>query len=290
MESLRRFGIIGVIYTSDKYLRIRLNEEDAEKFFLLVAPYIPPSMQYKLPERYRGGHGWIPSGTMQYKPMLTMQIVDAVEDQYKSSSESCRYDIETETHNFFANGILVHNSNCRVGIVDGECMAGSHRTRRKLPAKADQDYHGVGTYWFPWSIPWVRKFLEDKAPDYSQLIIYGEVFGPGIQDLTYGRKGLDFRAFDIIADGHYLPCESFFWTCRCWSMRPVPLLYEGPYSFSVIKNLAVQLSTEGNSLHMSEGVVVKPALERTDPRIGRVVLKYVSDNYLLRGKEETTDA
>jgi hypothetical protein len=35
---------------------------------------------------------------------------------------------------------------------------------------------------------------------------------------------------------------------------------------------------------MREGVVVRPEKERTDPRVGRVVLKYVSDDFLLRGK------
>jgi hypothetical protein len=34
--------------------------------------------------------------------------------------------------------------------------------------------------------------------------------------------------------------------------------------------------------HIREGVVVKPTIERTDPKIGRVVLKYLNDDYLLQ--------
>ncbi len=41
--------------------------------------------------------------------------------------------------------------------------------------------------------------------------------------------------------------------------------------------------------HMREGVVVKPLHERTDPKLGRVVLKYVSDLYLFGEKTDYTD-
>jgi hypothetical protein len=41
--------------------------------------------------------------------------------------------------------------------------------------------------------------------------------------------------------------------------------------------------------HMREGVVVKPARERTDPKVGRVILKYVSDTYLFGDKTDFTD-
>ena len=34
------------------------------------------------------------------------------------------------------------------------------------------------------------------------------------------------------------------------------------------------------SNHIREGVVVKPLVERNDPKLGRVILKYVGDTYL----------
>ena len=48
---------------------------------------------------------------------------------------------------------------------------------------------------------------------------------------------------------------------------------------------AVLVLAEGNSLvpganHMREGIVVKPIKERTDPEVGRVCLKVVSNAYL----------
>ncbi len=40
---------------------------------------------------------------------------------------------------------------------------------------------------------------------------------------------------------------------------------------------------------MREGVVVRPQSERHDPRMGRVILKYVSDSYLFGTKSDYTD-
>jgi hypothetical protein len=36
--------------------------------------------------------------------------------------------------------------------------------------------------------------------------------------------------------------------------------------------------------HLAEGIVVKPAQERWDGRVGRIALKLVSDSYLERAK------
>ncbi len=50
-----------------------------------------------------------------YRPQLIEQTVDWVQ-KYAGKESSFKWDLETETHNFFANYILVHNSNSRVGI------------------------------------------------------------------------------------------------------------------------------------------------------------------------------
>jgi len=46
----------------------------------------------------------------------------------------------------------------------------------------------------------------------------------------------------------------------------------------------IRALSEGNTTladnHIREGVVVKPVIERSDPRIGRAALKYVGDSCL----------
>ena len=109
---------------------------------------------------------------------------------------------------------------------------------------------------------------------------FGEVFGSKIQDLHYGHKGkLGFRAFDILADGKYLDTEVFFALCARYGLETVPTLYRGPYALETIRALSEGNTTLADN-HIREGVVVKPVVERIDPRIGRTALKYIGDSYL----------
>ncbi len=41
--------------------------------------------------------------------------------------------------------------------------------------------------------------------------------------------------------------------------------------------------------HMREGLVVRAQSERIHPKVGRVILKYVSDTYLFGEKTDYTD-
>lgn len=118
-KGLARFDIQARYYQSEeKDSRLRLNADDAEKFFLLISPYVPACMQYKLPERYRGHVGWLPSAENIYKPILVVQEVEQVSTN--ETIMSARWNIETRTHNFFANSILVQDSNVHVNTLDVE--------------------------------------------------------------------------------------------------------------------------------------------------------------------------
>ena len=168
----------------------------------------------------------------------------------------------------------IHGTNCRVGIVDGELMAGSMEVRRKRP-----DDLSASTYWFPLSLPGVEDLL--KGFKSGQVIVFGEVFGSKIQSLDYGHKGkLGFRAFDIMVDGKYLDYPEFAGACDLHGVDRVPVLYDGPYDRGVVKQRSKGLTTLDAS-HIREGVVVRMTWERSDPKIGRVCLKYLSDDYLL---------
>jgi RNA ligase (TIGR02306 family) len=183
----------------------------------------------------------------------------------------------------------LHGTNSRVGIVDGEFMAGSHRTRRKRP-----DDFATNLYWYPLSLSPVRSLLEDMATKYKQVIIFGEIYGSKIQSLDYGHKGtLGYRAFDILIDGHYLDWHHFHFLCTKYNIDTVPTVTFPPaipFNLDTIKKYS-----EGNTLlmidnaHIREGVVVKPLHERSDPKIGRVVLKYVSDQYLFGKQSDYTE-
>ncbi|MFJ5308920.1 RNA ligase (ATP) [Streptomyces sp. NPDC088350] len=118
--------------------------------------------------------------------------------------------------------------------------------------------------------------------------IFGEVFGAGVQDLTYGADGrratLGYAVFDVSAEidgvvrwldaGELLDGE----------LPLVPRLHEGPYDIERVLEIASGRETvSGRGLHLREGVVIRPATERYSPVTGgRAIAKAVSAAYLTR--------
>lgn len=168
----------------------------------------------------------------------------------------------------------IHGSSCRVGMVNGQLMAGSHHVRRKMPA----DYHD-SVYWLPWLHDGIQSCLETMACQYQQVIIYGEIYGPCIQNLHYGAKTPQFAVFDMKVGGKYVSPQELWTIAERYGFPTVPYLGTFPYSLEMIKALASGKSALAD--HIREGVVIRPLEERDDPKVGRVIAKYVSDDYLV---------
>ncbi|EKX65154.1 RNA ligase (ATP) [Streptomyces ipomoeae] len=121
--------------------------------------------------------------------------------------------------------------------------------------------------------------------------IFGEVYGAGVQDLTYGADGrrdtLGYAVFDVSAeiDGRVRRLDSAELTDLVDGRLPlVPRLYEGPYDVDRVLEVATGRETvSGRELHLREGVVIRPAVERYSPVTGgRAIAKAVSPAYLTR--------
>lgn len=79
------------------------------RFQELVAPYMAPSMEYKLLPRFRG-HGNVRTEFVEpTEALVPARILDV---HVKSHTRSMnRFDIEVEgNHNYFVDGVMVHNS------------------------------------------------------------------------------------------------------------------------------------------------------------------------------------
>ena len=135
--------------------------------------------------------------------------------------------------------------------------------------------------------------------------LFGEVYGKGVQDLHYGKdashdESLGFVLFDIAVmdQAGEVRWLSHAEIDRLWSITlgeaglivttpRAPVVYEGPYDYEVLAQLA-----EGRSLldpgTIREGVVVRPKVERRSEILGgRAIAKIVSEGYLLRGGNAT---
>ena len=127
----------------------------------------------------------------------------------------------------------------------------------------------------------------------TPFYILGEIYGPGVQDLTYGETTPKFRAFAVYMGnpgyGNYLDYDLFTLLCETLNIPMVPLLYKGPFSYDVMmEHTDGKEVVSGKEACIREGIVINTEEERRDPLLGRVILKSVSDKYLTR-KGNTTE-
>lgn len=139
-----------------------------------------------------------------------------------------------------------------------------------------------------------RLFVEDVQ---VALSLYAE--GLGVQDLKYGTTGADpeARFFDIscifinsgISSGtEYGDPVSVREYLDELDLPAVPLLYRGPFTQEALETATNGPETlTGKNIHVREGTVVNPVIPRRDDQIGRVILKSVSEKYLLRKGDAT---
>ncbi len=81
----------------------------SEKFQRLIAPYVHPSMEYKLLPRFRGRFRVEPEFAAAEMDLVPAEVLDV---HVKPPTRSMhRFDIEVEgSHNYFVDGVMVHNS------------------------------------------------------------------------------------------------------------------------------------------------------------------------------------
>jgi len=177
----------------------------------------------------------------------------------------------------------IHGTNSRVGIIEDDSelieVAGSHHCR-----KASVKIYADSFYWRPWEEPGVADLLNGSSKIHKQSVLFGEMYGTKIQggffyDADMGTIG--YRAFDLLLDGKFVDHADLMTVCESFGVSTVPILYEGPFNMAVVKELSVGKSAVPSTAHVREGVVVKPVVERTHPKIGRVILKYISDSFLV---------
>lgn len=168
----------------------------------------------------------------------------------------------------------IHGTNFRSGKirrtdiqfdVDFELHVGTHNTN--LVENPDNSY---------WKAALMYNLKDILRPN---MVIYGEVYGYGVQKLTYDLETIDVAFFDLMVDGRYINTVVFKEFCEQNKIPQVPILYEGPWDASLM-DLANGSSTIAK--HIREGIVIKPQVERYDSRVGRVAMKHLSEKYLLK--------
>jgi RNA ligase (TIGR02306 family) len=179
----------------------------------------------------------------------------------------------------------IHGSNGRWAFIDGTLYCGSRTKFRKESV---------------WNRMAEKYELERILSTRPGLVLYGEVYGSGIQDLTYGLKDEQRVAFFDVYDsrtGKWYDVEQFATFCEVHDLPTCPVLYEGPYDPEKMFGLAEGPTLLGwpigdgvEKAHVREGIVIKPTKERWSQDIGRAFLKLVGEGYLLRKEKPAKEA
>ncbi|MBI2704980.1 MAG: recombinase RecA [Actinobacteria bacterium] len=94
---------------AQKKATLTFPRDDTAKLHALIAPFVHPSMHDKLLPRFRGKFAVEPVFAPMRNELMPMPIVDI---QVEAPTQSAhRFDIEVEgSHNYFVDGVMVHNS------------------------------------------------------------------------------------------------------------------------------------------------------------------------------------
>jgi RNA ligase (TIGR02306 family) len=123
------------------------------------------------------------------------------------------------------------------------------------------------------------------------VVVYGEMLGPGIQKNIYKLVKHKVLLFDVMANRQWFDPEKFMFAVQGFFgdlTAAVPILGDvgGPLS-RWLGGKTIKEASNGKSCLadvLREGIVIKPMKEQTDPKLGRLFLKQRSPEYL--AKEE----
>jgi len=181
----------------------------------------------------------------------------------------------------------IHGTNCRLGLVRDETgewtfAAGSHRVRR-AEFKGESDTRSL--YWEPMNEN-MLSMLTHLCDEKHDVVAFGEIFGPGIQDMDYGHRVHGFRVFDITVDGVYLDWVEVVQVTDAFNIDTVPLLGIREFSLETIEALTYGETTLADAEQIRckfkgrEGVVATPTHEQFSNVLGgRMIVKSVSADY-----------
>ena len=200
----------------------------------------------------------------------------------------------------------LHGTNARYGIVkkkklslwdrvkkffgdqwaDYEWVVGSHNVEKGSDSqgfydtnvwyKIADDYKIKESLWY-----YVKNVIANKEAIGSGVVVYGEIYGAGIQkNYEYGLKNIKFAAFDLTVNGVYFPTQMALDEIKMWIGLPyVPVLYTGPWNQAIQDKYVFNNFIERTKVP-HEGVVVKHVSGERNK-----VAKVINPDYLIYGEK-----
>lgn len=200
----------------------------------------------------------------------------------------------------------IHGTNARYGIVkkskigfwdkvlkflkladewiDYEYIYGSHNCEK---GSDSQGFYSTDV----WRTIAEKYDIKDKLWKYAKyegadnigegLILYGEIYGAGIQkNYEYGLKDIEFVGFDIKMKGEYVAVNpTAYAIAGVLGLPHVPILYTGPWNQEIQDKFTFNNFIEGTKVP-HEGIVIKHISGERNK-----VAKVINSDYLIYGEK-----
>jgi RNA ligase (TIGR02306 family) len=112
------------------------------------------------------------------------------------------------------------------------------------------------------------------------IVIYGEIYGAGIQkNYDYGLTEMEFNLFDITVDNEYQPTSVTEWITKFLELPHVPVLHNGLWSQEIQDKYVFKNFIEGTKVP-HEGIVIKDINGKRNK-----VAKVINPDYLIYGEK-----
>jgi hypothetical protein len=115
-----------------------------------------------------------------------------------------------------------------------------------------------------------EQLFEEKFGE-TPVILFGEGYGPKIQNGGNYRSDVSFIMFDVLIAGNYQPRESVEDIAKAFGIDVVPIILEGTIDAGVAFVKSHPRSTMGTAY--MEGLVGRPKIEMRDRCGKRVIVK-----------------
>ena len=141
---------------------------------------------------------------------------------------------------------------------------GGHTAKSQMPADLVNYLNSV------FGTSEAEQIFEEKFGE-NEVILFGEGYGPKIQNGGAYRNDVSFIAFDVLISGNYQPRESVEDIAKAFGIDVVPIIFEGTVQEGVDFVKSHPKSTMGTAY--MEGLVGRPKIEMRDRCGKRVIVK-----------------
>ena len=196
-----------------------------------------------------------------------------IDTLYKRDMEGSKRLLEGEFRNpaveFLKDNIWqftekVDGTNIRVYWDGHKVQFGGRTERAQIPG------HLVNYLNATFGTPEAEQIFEEKFGE-TEVILFGEGYGPKIQNGGLYRPDVSFILFDVLISGNYQPRESVEDIAKAFGIDIVPIIFEGTIQEGVDFVKTHPDSTMGTA--KMEGLVGRPKVEMRDRCGKRVIVK-----------------